>query len=461
MTCKDVQGLLELSVLDGLSLDQERAVNEHVRGCESCRERRRNLKLLLMNVRQACPAGPLNYGLVRRITHDAEQTCIPLRRQRRLRMIGGGVSWAAAVVLVLVSVGRMLPGLFPFDSRAYAVTALEVKPVWECEAMHSVPGGRADDIIVDESRTYMVRHETVVALGSEDGQVKWETDLHTQGYLVADEKRLYCLGRDDYGRHELTALDRQTGQVLWRYRSGESVTRAFHKPVVMDERRVCWIVHPVVVLLDTRKGEVIWESRFIGDRELSQPVRIKDQCYVADGTTLHSLALDDGQVRRRDVLANRGCPNSRPEILRAGEVLLVNVTLKDGRNELICRDSVSHVDRWRKPIERVSHIMARNEQVFVRGRAIESLDLNTGRRLWSHAAQGCGPLSCSEGRLCYVDTSDEGRVISLDERTGRKCWEIPGLRSCHAFIQKGRHGYLKTQSGTLIAINLNFSGRGV
>ncbi len=454
MECHSVQELLELSILHGLKPEQEQWLNDHIRYCEDCRHKRKELKLMIMAVRNEHASESINYRLIRQIMSQTGQACRVVQRRRCTLLVIAGLSWAAAAVLVFVSVVQLLP-YYRKNINSPSSLHVEVATLWESEGVHSVPRVHADDIVVEGAMAYMVRNNAVVALGAADGAVQWKADLPAQGHLVVDEKRLFCLGRDDYGRHELTALDRCSGEILWQYRSRGIVDKAIHRPAVMDEKTVCWIAHPSMVLLDTEKGKVLWERAFGGDSDLSRPVAMYDDIYVAEGNRLHCFAMTNGNLLRRDEVAAGVCPHSRPEIIDMADKLLIKVALKDGRNELICRSSGNHNILWRKPTERITHILAGSDRVYIRGRSVEALDSRTGEQLWAREAQGCGPLSWSAGRLSYVDTAEKGRIVSLDGQTGKACWEIPGLRSCHAFIQKGNHGYLKTQSGTLMAFVFN------
>jgi outer membrane protein assembly factor BamB len=75
-----------------------------------------------------------------------------------------------------------------------------------------------------------------------------------------------------------------------------------------------------------------------------------------------------------------------------------------------------------------------------------------GDNLWTCQASGCGAVTYADGLLWFVDSQDQGGLIAINSNTGQKAWELPGLRSCNAFVKVGRVGYLKTLDGVVHAI---------
>ena len=65
------------------------------------------------------------------------------------------------------------------------------------------------------------------------------------------------------------------------------------------------------------------------------------------------------------------------------------------------------------------------------------LDAITGKPSWVRPVEG-------EGLLHFIDSGNRGRLLALDQHTGRKAWEMAGLRSRDAFLRVGGTGYLKT-----------------
>lgn len=109
---------------------------------------------------------------------------------------------------------------------------------------------------------------------------------------------------------------------------------------------------------------------------------------------------------------------------------------------------------WQEPIPAARCLLAAGGRIYVRAERILALNGATGRRLWVCAAGGCGPLTLSDGLICFVDSSRAGRLVALEQHTGRKAWEILGIRSCDAFRRVGTTGYIKTHDGTVRAIAL-------
>ncbi|MDR2496896.1 MAG: PQQ-binding-like beta-propeller repeat protein [Tannerellaceae bacterium] len=90
---------------------------------------------------------------------------------------------------------------------------------------------------------------------------------------------VYIIGDDRY----LYALDRKTGEQLWRYlqkgSSGES------SPLVCRDRIICCTKSGVISIVDARSGSLLWEYD-TGEQIVASPAVIRDRFYIltAKGT---------------------------------------------------------------------------------------------------------------------------------------------------------------------------------
>jgi outer membrane protein assembly factor BamB len=150
------------------------------------------------------------------------------------------------------------------DSRLVAIALRTAEPVWTS----SVP---LEDVVVtpvatDEDTAYvgdLSGHVTAVELSS--GDVRWAEDLGSSiaGAVTIDEDRALVATQ---GQRQIpgavVALDRSTGEELWR--SPEDVVRGnlVSAPVVADGRIL--VLEPgSVVALDPADGRLLWRTEII------------------------------------------------------------------------------------------------------------------------------------------------------------------------------------------------------
>jgi outer membrane protein assembly factor BamB len=92
--------------------------------------------------------------------------------------------------------------------------------------------------------------------------------------------------------------------------------------------------------------------------------------------------------------------------------------------------------------------------VYLRCQDVLALDQGTGDPVWQVDAAGCNPVTECDDLVCFVDRTQEGRLIAINRHTGRVTWQVPGLNSCSAFVMVGKRGYLKTEDSIVLAFTL-------
>jgi outer membrane protein assembly factor BamB len=81
-----------------------------------------------------------------------------------------------------------------------------------------------------------------------------------------------------------------------------------------------------------------------------------------------------------------------------------------------------------------------------------ALDQATGKLAWSVEATGCSPITGYDNTICFVDRTENGRLIAVSRDTGQPAWHVSGLNSCNAFVTIGRQGYLMTDDSEILAL---------
>lgn len=461
MNCEQVREELELLVLEGLEPRDKAAVQAHLASCPACRAAEGEYRKLVDRIQAEEPPAQPRGGLVETLREAARREVRSARRRTLARR--ALLTVAATAALLILSVG--LSGLWraetdgPESSRdTPANLPGEGRPAerWQYAGARAVPASAADEMLIRGDTMYLLRlaelGNCVAAVDAATGETRWESATPSFGYLAADGPRVFCLSSVRPQTVDLVALDASSGEPLWRFsRRGVHPLNAA-PPLPVDSDRVSWVAGGTVYLLDAASGDRSW-SRHLADggppfSMTAGPRRL----YVFGGGVLTCLHIRSGRVAWRKAVPTDVEPHGRPTLAIAGSRLFL--TSEQG-DRLVCFDTLARRVLWQRRVDGGRHLLAASDAVYVRGGdRVQAFDLAAGDRLWSCGASGCGAMTLVDGRLCFADTSDRGRLVALDRRTGRRAWQIAGIRSCDGFARVGGTGYIKTQDGIVRAIAL-------
>jgi outer membrane protein assembly factor BamB len=254
---------------------------------------------------------------------------------------------------------------------------------------------------------------------------------------------------------ELAALDAAGGRALWQYPTGALAGAGEPcRPVVAGNGRVCWTSGAAVHLLEATSGKDLWSRPVAEEGVLSNPVVEAERVYVASASVLHCLDLGSGEELWR--LALEGERSNRNGPLLAADQGKVYVAGRPavGNGRLTCVDLAGRTVLWSHSVPRATHLLASADGLYLRGQDVLAYEPATGRLAWKCKAAGCGPVTCADGLVYFVDSGKSGSLVAVRGQAGELAWELRGLRSCDAFTKVGDTGYLKTQDGVVHAIAL-------
>ncbi len=379
-------------------------------------------------------------------------------------MVLGASAVAAAVVLGVGvwQMGRLAPEprqpAGNIRSSPTLLAAANLQELWRHGGAQAFTASPADTVVIRGSSMYFLRRDAtgdhVAAIEASTGELLWQSDPPSRGYIAADGSRVYCLSPEAHRRTDLVALDARDGSVLWRYSGdGSELGLAHCRAVPVAGGRVCWTTRATVHMVDTQTGLIVWKRAIADEGPLSAAADGGGLC-VASSTSIHRLDVETGRDIWSEPLGGAARLLTRPLLaLAEGRAFLVQPG-GNANSRLICLDLASRRRLWEKSTGDTQHLLATGGGVYLRGDRIRAYDSRTGGLLWSQAASGCGPLTSEAGLIHFVDASDDGRLLALDSETGTKAWEIAGIRSCDAFRRVGGTGYIKTQDGVIHAIAL-------
>jgi len=466
MDCREAHEELELYVLGELPAERGARVAAHLAGCARCRSAEEDCRLLVCEIKltgeAAAPRAGFRGQLAAAVGGEIEAA---RRRRRAWRLTASGVAAAAALLVGLGAWGlwrAAASGIEPgawLGRRRPADGAGALAEKWRYAGARAATASPADGIVVQGSSVYLMRGDEtgahVVAVDAATGRPRWRSQFHSRGYLAADGRGVYCLASAGRGKVELVALSAADGTRLWRYsQAGPRRLESPSRPVPVEGGRVCWTHGRAVHMLAADSGKRVWVHPIAGEGALSRPVGRGEIVYVVSGRRLHCLEAGSGARRWTEELEAGPATQGRPLLAVGGRRLYLVRTALGEAPRLSCMDLLGRKVMWRRSIRPVRSLLATADGVYLRAQRIVAMDGATGRRLWSQAAAGCGPLTLIGGRIHLVDSAEAGRLVALDPRTGRTAWEIAGVRSCDGFARVGDTGYIKTQDGVVHAISL-------
>lgn len=232
----------------------------------------------------------------------------------------------------------------------------------------------------------------VSLLDTENGEVTWSVSLNenlTSGLGISEN--LIFVGSH---KAEIIALERDTGKERWRV---SATSEMLALPLVSGKILYAQTIDGKITAMEAETGKLVWSySHDIPKLTLR-------------GTA--SPILDGNQIIA-------GFANGKLVSLNAqtGEVnWQVTITVPRGRTDL---ERLSDIDGL---------FQASNDSVYVtsyQGR-VASVSLSDGRIQWARKMSSYNGLSVSAGQLYINDV--EGRVWSLDARTGATLWRQDNL----------------------------------
>jgi len=473
MNCAEINRKIELFVLGELSKSERTAIKVHLATCPVCNAIEAEYRLLVTKIEEAAQPDPPKFAFVRRIQSAVKVEIRSLALCSFLRRIIAITGSAAACLLlafiirqVWISPGRTeglvvtnnLSKELP-DSALSTPGTPSILEAWQYRGTPSAPGSMANEVVVHRQNMYLLQEHDrqifVVACDTKTGKQKWLSGIHTCGYLLADDSRVYCLSSSGAGKLDLIALDAASGEILWKYQQQNTEQQLSPcRPTLLSGGRICWTINKTIHMIICANGKSLWTHSISDGGLLSAVAVLNNDLYVANSFGFYCLNAATGNESWRldcgDVISSR----SRPLLAVADSEVYASLNPSFASSRLICMEPTRRRIRWSKTVSHITHLNAIDDMLYLRNQNIQALDGITGRLLWSCQATGCNPVTYTDGLAYFVDSSSQGCLKALNRYTGSKVWELGGMKSCNAFIKVNSTGFLKSQDGIIYAINL-------
>jgi len=201
MRCDEINEMLELYVLDGLSDDQRLAVEAHLRSCERCRAAEAEYRLLVGQIRHEADAAAPTASFERGLSENLGREIAVVRGRQRRRLIIRVVTAAAACTLLAMGLWQLAhPHGQPTKPPAPVATTQPIPQVWQLVGAQAVATSSADAVVIHGSRMYILLNDgplgRVAALDIASGNELWRSSVRSSGYLAAGDGLVFCLVPD-------------------------------------------------------------------------------------------------------------------------------------------------------------------------------------------------------------------------------------------------------------------------
>jgi len=469
MDCGQVNRKIELYVLGDLPESERNAIEEHLTSCPACRTAYDECRFLVAKIKESARPDLLtpDFNLAREVRSAVRaEICRASYRTIIRRAIPALGSVAACLLFAFAGwwmwiasgsrIGPVLGETKPRRSAVRASGAPSLLEAWQHESAPSAPGSTADEVVVHGQNMYLLqakdRQSCVAALDTRSGQQKWLSEIQSCGYILADDSQVYCLSESGAGRFDLVALDATDGRLLWKH--GQEHAEKLQgpcRPTLLPEDRICWTADRTVHVLSRVDGEPIWTRSVPDGGALSAAVAIDDDLYVANAFGLYCLDSETGDEYWRLACGDARSGRARPMLAAANGEIYASMSLGLRGSRLFCMDVAKREILWSRVVDCAARLDAVGDVLYVRDQNIRALEGATGRLLWRCPAEGCNPVTYAGGLAYFVDSRDRGSLIALDRYTGARVWELPGVKSCDAFIKVDGAGFLKTPDGCVHA----------
>jgi outer membrane protein assembly factor BamB len=278
------------------------------------------------------------------------------------KQIGGGYSTPAVVGdrLYIVSSEGM--------DNEY-VQSLEVKDgkqAWSTRIGKSgrnegpqYPGSRSTPTMDGDSLYVLGSDGDLAALETKTGKVRWTKNLRTEfggkpgnwAYsesVLIDGDTLVCTPGG--GEATLVALNKKSGDVIWKCAVKEGDEAAYASPIVVEAggiKQYVQFVQKALVGVDAKTGKLLWRyERTAQGSPANIPTPVADNGYVYSaanrtGGALVKLKASDGNVEAEQVYFSTKLPSSIGGFLKFGENLYGT-----RRQGLMCVEFTTGEVRW-------------------------------------------------------------------------------------------------------------------
>lgn len=448
MKCQKCRDQIELLVLDGLEETEKDEVKSHLRECDACSRERdacEKAAALFTSAVSNCTDPGLNESIIAAV--DAKITSLPSTSNRFMLRV-------AAVFLVVLFIGFLLLTRFSKDPDRQEKIPPFIQ-VWKSTGMVASSETDAYSPVHSGDRIFALKSKKggtrVAALNSTTGKEVWLSDIPVTGNLSANANKVFAVQKSRIGFRKLIAFNATTGKQEWIFREPRLVPAGYHSHASAAQGVVCWNANNIIHVFDETDGTLLWRKDLGSEGSVSDGICTGSALFLCTNRNIYSFNTSDGSVNWKKSYETRFLRPQRPLISVSRDRLLVGYMTSGEDGMLQSMDIATGTKQWRVPTHASFQMTVSDERVFLRSAKISAFDIRSGRLTWEKDANGCGPMTCTNNNLFFVNTGERDFLRCLDQAQGRKLWDMPVERSCSAFIIRNQTCYINSNTGTIQA----------
>ncbi len=448
MKCEQCKDQIEMLVLDGLNETEKAEMESHILECDACAREQELCERSAARFTAAlsgCADAGLKESIDAAINAKLHASSHPYQRF---------MFRAAAVFLVILVSGFLLQSRFlknsdnsktvsPFIQIWKSTGMVESSETDSYSPVHS--GDRIFALKVHKGSTH------IAALDSVSGKELWLSDTPVTGNLSADSNKVFAVQKSRIGFRKLIAFDAETGKQAWTFRAPRLVPAGYHAKASSTGTFVCWNANNTIHVFDSNSGRLLWKKNLSAEGSVSETVCSNTHVYFCTNRNIYNVNTRDGSVCWKKPYETIFLRPQRALIDIKGNQLLVGYMTSGEDGILQSMDCTTGENQWRVPTHASFKIAVSDSCVFLRSAKICAFDVQSGTLRWEKDTNGCGPMTCSNQQLFFVNTGETDFLRCLDENAGHKLWDMPVERSCSAFIIRNQTCYINSNNGTIQA----------
>jgi len=420
---------------------EKHRISAHLQGCASCRDLYGGAGEVFLKVRAQCLNQSIPPDFKKKLQQTLTQEINRKRKRNRFRNIKRAVAipvFGVVIVSALFTVILIKKPLLIHQSAPGPFPAAQIPAVWKLSNITAFKESVAQSPVVFGQNVYGVQDDQtgrrLLAVDIRTGKTLWRSETGLLGFISADSVRVYALRRD-HAETRLCAWEAREGRMQWTAAYPEKTTGQLRAPIIAGND-LLYTKNDSLYCLSGVSGAVQWRRPMREAGAVSAPCPGNKAVYVAGSEHVYALTLDNKPVWKF----------TYPEPMVSSPAPLVTISKRYlfaahrsilGNSTLFCIDLLTGKLVWRRDNEECRSMVASGEHLFIRARDIRALDQASGRCRWTHAIDGCGPLTC-DGNILYVsEAAEKGILVKLDARSGRILQRTASGGSCSGIMVAG------------------------
>lgn len=446
INCEIIKSKIDLYCMDGLSDFDKRQFEVHLKQCESCQLIIKKFLKTIDLAKSLTPEPTIDYS--ESLKKKINEELIKFKPKNRFYK---AFKIAALLILTLFGVTTVSLLVKSFFQNSSLLAHLE--PTWKIENFKTAQGASIYTPIIHNDYIIGVQgdHDNtkLTAVDGQTGAILWQNPISVIGSLTANETKVCAITENSSATSiQLSMFDLKTGKLLWNYNNIPEGTFPI-SPISLTDSVVLWNFGPNLFKLDAHTGHEVWYLNSHKNKVIHRSILHDDKVYFISNSTLTCLGLQKDQVWEKE-LGNHSSKSLQQAFMKASDnQLVVSYRTMTGLGVLECRDPENGQVKWRKENILCNYLDTYQGIAYVRSQSIRAYKIETGELLWSYRALGCSPFIVQEKSLFVMNNDGGGKIVEINRYNGKEFNSLQLFNSCSGINLNGPIGVICDNEGIL------------